>query len=134
MSVFSERLRILRDKKGQTQDVLGKALGKSRESVSKYEKGHREPDLNSITSIAKYFGVSTDYILGLRDDTNLALKENTGKYTSDSFSCPEMIQYESYLKDSSFAKYIRLAVNLKESNLDFDKVEEIVNTLINEAK
>lgn len=36
--------------------------------ISKYELGKAEPDISMICRIAKYFGVSSDYLLGMSDD------------------------------------------------------------------
>lgn len=36
-------------------------------TVSFWESGQREPDLDSLVMIARYFDVSADYLLGLSD-------------------------------------------------------------------
>ncbi len=65
MSIFGRRLKDLRDKTGETQDNIGKILGKSGGAVSKYEVGEREPELSDIALLAKHFNTTTDYMLGL---------------------------------------------------------------------
>ena len=42
-------------------------IGIAERSYRKYELGEREPVIGSIVALARLYGVSTDYILGLRD-------------------------------------------------------------------
>lgn len=123
MSVFAERLKDLRSRKGRTQDEVGKVVGKSREAVSKYEIGEREPDLSSVAALAKYFDVSTDYILGISDDNELI---NVNKLNINEF-----LTFEKYFIDSDFIPYIKLAIKIRENNVDLNNVESYVNDLIN---
>lgn len=66
--MFAERIVKLRRAKKMTQEQLADALGISRAALSHYEKGRREPDFQIVTKVAEFFGVSSDYILGLTDD------------------------------------------------------------------
>ncbi len=124
MSVFAERLRDLRSRKGRTQDEVGKVVGKSREAVSKYEIGEREPDLSSVATLAKYFDVSADYILGISDNSELI---NTNRSKPNINESPK---YEKYLIDSDFVPYMKLAIKIKENNVDLTRVESYVDKLI----
>ncbi|MCX7923975.1 MAG: helix-turn-helix domain-containing protein [Clostridia bacterium] len=67
MSIFSRRLRELRDKTGETQDDIGKLLGKTKAAVSKYELGDRQPDLEDVKNLALHFNTTADFMLGLSD-------------------------------------------------------------------
>lgn len=62
---FGERLKELRIENGLTQLQLAEILGISKSNISKYEAGSVEPNLDIITKSAVYFGVYTDYLLGL---------------------------------------------------------------------
>ena len=53
-------LKILRKKKKITQHELANALHISQTSVSKYERGESEPDLEMVIKMADYFGVTID--------------------------------------------------------------------------
>ncbi len=57
-----------------SQAELAKLLGISRSAISSYENATRSPNYEILTRIARIFHVSTDYILGLRDN-----KTNTDK-------------------------------------------------------
>lgn len=67
MSRFSNRLIALRKEHRMTQTDLAKMLGKQRSTVSGYETGGKEPDFDSLCTLADHFEVSIDYLLG-RDD------------------------------------------------------------------
>ncbi len=64
MSMLGENIRLLRDKQGMTQVQLGEKIGLAESTISLYESGKREPDIDTIGKLADFFGVSTDYLLG----------------------------------------------------------------------
>ena len=65
--MFAQRIIELRKERNLTQLDLAKALAVSQRTVSYWEKGSRECDFNTLIKIAKYFNVSTDYLLGLTE-------------------------------------------------------------------
>ena len=71
--MIGERLKQLRIKNGLKQQELADMFGLSSGTISFYESEQRKPDIDFIVAIAKYFDVSTDYLLGL---TNAIDKEN----------------------------------------------------------
>lgn len=71
--MIGERLKQLRIKNGLKQQELANMFGLSSGTISFYESEQRKPDIDFIVAIAKYFDVSTDYLLGL---TNAIDKEN----------------------------------------------------------
>ncbi len=120
---FSKRIRDLRYKTDQSQEYLGVLLGKSRETISKYEKGEREPGLEVITRLAGHFGVSTDYILGMTDSIHTS--------SADSVTYPfDINEYNPYLCDIKFLKYLKLAVKMANNNIDIKKVEKHIDDLV----
>lgn len=67
LEIFSKRLKELRIMRNLTQKQLGEILGCATSSVSNWENGIREPDLECLKKFAKFFNVSSDYLLGLKD-------------------------------------------------------------------
>lgn len=65
-----DRLKKLREARDITQDELAGRLGFSQSQVNKYESGRSEPTPEVITRIAREFEVTTDYLLGLVDNTD----------------------------------------------------------------
>lgn len=63
----SERIKELRTKNGLTQKQLAKESGLSERSVQNYELGERIPTLQAAISLADYFDVSLDYLVGRSD-------------------------------------------------------------------
>lgn len=60
-----ERIRNLREDNDKTQKEISEYLFCDQSLYSKYERGVREVPVNIIIKLAKYYGTSTDYILGL---------------------------------------------------------------------
>lgn len=70
MAKFEERLKALRIAKGMSQMDLAKQLKISKSSINMYERGEREPGLETLESIADFFNVDLDYLLGKSDYAN----------------------------------------------------------------
>ena len=64
MPKFNERLKLLRQETGLSQQDFAKQVGLSKSSVNMYERGEREPGLETLEAIADYFNVDMDYLLG----------------------------------------------------------------------
>lgn len=64
---FCERLKELRLEKNLSYRQLGKEIGFSDTSVRRWEIGTRAPNIYELIALAKYFNVSSDYLLGLED-------------------------------------------------------------------
>lgn len=73
---FKDRLRNLREMRQMTQPELAEAVGSTKQAISQYELGKRRPDYELLSTIADYFNVSTDYLLGLSNVTIRFLTED----------------------------------------------------------
>ena len=62
--VIEMKLRELREQKGVTQKEVAEAIGCTATVYSRYERGEREPDISTLCSLADYFEVSTDTLIG----------------------------------------------------------------------
>lgn len=65
MKKFGERLRKLRHDKGVTQEDIAEHLGISYQAVSKWENSLGFPDISLVPAISNFFGVSSDFLLGI---------------------------------------------------------------------
>ena len=72
---IAEKLVELRTSKGVTQEDVAQSLCISNKTVSKWENGASTPDLHMVIELAKYYGVTTDTLLGLSEDK----KQNTAE-------------------------------------------------------
>lgn len=59
------KLKQLRTAKNLTQEQLAYNLGVSAQSVSRWENDNSYPDIEFIPEIARFFGVSTDELMGV---------------------------------------------------------------------
>ena len=67
MNQFAERLKELRLEKGLTMEELAKATQIGSSSISRWEKCQADIKSSQLIILAKYFGVTTDYLLGLEN-------------------------------------------------------------------
>lgn len=62
-----KNLKLLRNKKGISQQQLADIIGISQQSINKYENHNIEPDINTLIDFANYFNTSVDYLIGHTD-------------------------------------------------------------------
>ena len=62
------RIRDLREDRDITQKQIADHLHIKQNTYSQYENGQRQLPLDVLISLAKFYGTSTDYILGLTDE------------------------------------------------------------------
>ena len=62
------RIRDLREDRDLTQQAVSGAIDCDQSLYSKYERGEREIPLRVIYALAKYYGTSIDYLVGLTDE------------------------------------------------------------------
>ncbi len=70
LSRFAEILSQLRKERGISQKKAASDLGISQALLSHYEKGIRECGLDFVIKCSEYYGVTTDYLLGVSDSRN----------------------------------------------------------------
>lgn len=63
--MFKDNLKYLRQERGIGQVKLAKDLGVGKGTISLWENGLREPSMTSLIIIARYFGVTIDYLVGI---------------------------------------------------------------------
>ena len=66
MEEFAKILKTLREEKDLTQAQLAEKLNfNSRTVIANWESGKRMPDIENLKILAKFFGVTIDYLVGL---------------------------------------------------------------------
>lgn len=68
--MYGDRLRKLRLSKELTMEQVGLRLGIAKSSYAGYETESRQPPIDKLMKLAKIYGVSVDYIIGLTDDSD----------------------------------------------------------------
>ena len=62
-NVFGKRLKELRLEKGLSQRKLGEVFNVCNQTISFWEIGSREPDLDTLLKLARFFDVSLEHLL-----------------------------------------------------------------------
>ncbi|HBJ1651331.1 transcriptional regulator [Clostridium botulinum] len=70
LSLFSKRLQILTHEKEKKYVDVANDLNISKGVISNYVNDKRQPDLEGLKNICRYFDVSSDYLLGLSYSKN----------------------------------------------------------------
>ena len=99
--IFSRRLKELREKSNLSMEQLAKILNVTKSRINMWENNGTVPRSEVLIKLAKYFGVSTDYLLGNNDSREIStenqklssLQRNLGKLNED-----ELKQAENVLK------------------------------------
>lgn len=71
MEIFAERLKESRKKAGLTQETVADLLEIGYSTYRHYEYGNRVPVVTDAAKMAKLFGVSLDYLVGLTEDPKM---------------------------------------------------------------
>ncbi len=61
------RIKELRKERGLTQKKLAEAVGYAQSVICDWEKGVSDPSAQAVIQLARFFQVSTDFLLGLTD-------------------------------------------------------------------
>lgn len=72
MGILGERLRLLREKNGKTQEDISKVIGTTQQIYSRYETNKTELPVRHLLNLSSYYNVSTDYLLGRIDYPKIA--------------------------------------------------------------
>lgn len=64
---YRARLRALREDRDLTQTEVGKLLNKSQQGYSHIEEGRAELKIDDLAKLCRFYQVSADYIIGLKD-------------------------------------------------------------------
>ena len=60
--MFKDRLKEARKNAGLSQEKLGNILGISKQTISDYERGYSEPDMNKIMQFMKVLNVDANFL------------------------------------------------------------------------
>lgn len=71
MTSIKDRLIELKNQRGYLQKEIADGIGIPLRTYQRYEYGEREPNASVIVSLADFFEVSTDYLLGRTDNTEV---------------------------------------------------------------
>lgn len=114
MKNIGERIKDLRKRKHWTQDELAHLLEVAPSSVGSYERGSRQPTIENLIRMSKYFNVSLDYLLCQTDDER----------TLQNFKKEDSKDLKDFLRDQSV-----MFTGLELSEHDKEKILHILTGL-----
>ncbi|MDU3251739.1 MAG: helix-turn-helix transcriptional regulator [Streptococcus salivarius] len=87
---ISYRLKQLRQERKLTQVKVAESLGITQQSYARWENGKVIPTSEKLSQIAKFYGVTTDYLLGEQtDESDLSNVELLFRMTSEGLTDEE---------------------------------------------
>lgn len=137
-SNFGERLKQLRREKNLTQEQLADVFGIARNSIFSYETGRRIPDIEVLKCYAEYFGVTSDYLLGLSNNrTNetaaiggkLGLWDDAIRYLEDFVTCE--VAMGARLEDVEDEDDTKIINEIIDSKVLGESFAEVYNNIAN---
>lgn len=93
-----ENLKYIRKAMNMTQTEAANALNISPNTYRNYEQGTREPNNDTLIKLAKFYGVTTDYLLGIEPapnqlaNLNVNIKINDKKFIKLYSELPEYVK------------------------------------------
>lgn len=122
--MIGDRIKELREKQGLTQKQLSEdpRLNLNINTLASYERNLREPKIDMIIRMARYFSVTTDYLLGISE-----YKDYDNEQISKQFQLSEkaIIELKQMINKNDGGEVARNISSVLESN----KAEKIFKTL-----
>ena len=87
-AVFGSRLKALREGKGLIQSDVAAVLAITKSAYGYYEQGKREPDFDTLSTLADFFDVSIDFLLGRSNDGANIFKESPDYFSDGAIFIP----------------------------------------------
>ena len=123
---FYKNLKRARVRMGKSQIEVAKAVGISNAALSNYETGYREPDLDTLCALARYYELTLDELVNVNNeqqeriyDISTAVKDTHIKFKGDLYELkasqkkdvllpwmnPPFKMYENYLTLDFFSSF-----------------------------
>ena len=120
---FATRLKDLRKREKLTQEELALKINKTRSTIAGYETERKQPDYETLKTLASFFDVTVDYLIGHSDVSKL----------KDTFTSDELLPHippdviESFKKLD--IKQIKFVKKMAEEEIDPDVLLETIQSL-----
>jgi len=133
---IGDRIKKLRERKGISQQQLADILRVGRETVARWENGTRDLKTAAIIDLAKYFNVTSDYLLGLSDSATVEHAIGISELTLKVFeldkkhyneNCiPKIIEVmNEFIQDTSFVDVCSKIAEYRGKRTE-NKLEELI--------
>ncbi len=109
---FGENLKFIREEKKLTQNELANLLNVSKANISRYELGIRQPSIDTIFLVAKFFNVSIDWLLGRSSIKNFSsVNNNPRDFNTEDLDILEFVKENNDIRQ--VLQEIKIASNVK---------------------
>ncbi|CEO04824.1 DNA-binding protein [[Clostridium] sordellii] len=113
---FAEILRKERVNLGLNQVEFAKIFNVTKQTVSNWENGNRNPDSATLSKLADYFGVTVDYLLGRTDESTInkekaKLDQSVKTIAAHRLGDVEDLDDNAIEKINEYIEFIRLQQN-----------------------
>ncbi len=125
---FSEKLILLRKRKGMTQEEFSRAVGVSRQSVYKWESGQSYPEATKLLEIRRLYGVSIDHLLDESVSLPFPSNESSTQFVKENkeiFGTTPKIIEEKKESETGFGEPVREAAESLSSRTGETKKPEL---------
>lgn len=104
LKIYSIRIRELREEQRLTQLQLATLLNTTKQTIWNYESGSREPNIEMLNAIAKYFNVTVDYLIGNSQYKNNIQESFTEIVSKKTGATTDLVNNSQYL----FEQYLEI--------------------------
>lgn len=104
---FAEKLKALRLENNMTQDYVAEQINVARSTIAGYETKNRQPSHEKLTSFAKLFRVSIDYLLNDDERSRIVVTE-ARTLPQDALDLLERYQKLSIRSKKDLVKHLQL--------------------------
>lgn len=126
---FSEKLIQLRKKEGLSQEELSYKLNVTRQTISKWELGQTTPEMDKLSEISNFFGVSVDTLLNESEEISIEDKKVGSESSTNSNSKKVIIIVLSILLFLIIIGFILFKLFLSPFNLFFNFAENTISSV-----
>lgn len=81
--MLHERIKAERNKKGLSQRELGDQFNVTQQAIGSWETAKAIPDAITLSKLADFFGVTTDYLLGRTDNSKIVKQQTIAAHRVD---------------------------------------------------
>lgn len=125
--MFTKALQQLRKEARLTQERISEMLQVPLRTYGSWERGERQPDLETVVRIAECLGVTTDRLLG-RTHTEVVVKQETPPPQSD-----DVVQLQFHLDDEvDESKLEKMVFDLVRKDFEKRGIEAAIRKVVNQ--
>ena len=128
---FGNKLKELRKTKGESQKEAANGLELKQSTLSSYEVGDREPPITTLNGLAKYYGVTVDYLTGNSEHKTALHQELLNGNMINKMIIDKIVQL-SIVEDENFLETILCGDGFKDLLSALKKYKSIPGELVQE--